>query len=407
MESLAHYLQAIADCDHSNYGLAIARLQLAEDLGKEALRQAQLFPANPSANSNLSSETGPALVQITKRHHGLVHERLGELAKDNDYIYHQNIPSESAIPHIPKMPAAKAIPVQELYQGQDISRIIGPDIFQKIVPMSVTESASLYDEEKAKLVRAETEKVDVANAEMVAALDYLKLPHSLKLLKGGFSDAIDVADEFRDWCADAASKPESLETRFTSLKSSKRKIKDILEASSKSLDQEEIFCEKMRAKYQDEWTQQPSSRLTQTLRSDIRSYGEALEAAVQSDNQLWTQYKLVQNDIKEMIIAGQNADDGAVDQLWHSRAGKASPDQANGRNGGGESLLDVDDGEGGPTVMEQIERVEDLLKKLNLIKRERAQVLKDLKDIVSFILGPDHVLTTDIYRSTMMISQTC
>jgi hypothetical protein len=33
--------------------------------------------------------------------------------------------------------------------------------------------------------------------------------------------------------------------------------------------------------------------------------------------------------------------------------------------------------------MEQIERVEDLLKKLNLVKRERAQVLKDLKDKVS------------------------
>ncbi|KAF8539308.1 BRO1-like domain-containing protein [Trichophaea hybrida] len=381
MESLAHYLQALADCDHSNYGLSIARLQLAEALGKEAVRTAQMIPNNPSTNSSLSIDAGPSLVQITKRHHGLVHEKLSELAKDNDYIYHQNIPSESAIPNIPKMPAAKAIPVQELYQGQDINRIIGPDIFQKIVPMSVTESASLYDEEKAKLVRAETEKVDLANAEMVAALDYLKLPHSLKLLKNGFEDGIDVADEFRDWCADMTSRPESMENTFTGLKMNKKKIKEILEASSKSLEQEELVCEKMRAKYLEEWTQQPSSRLTQTLRSDIRSYQEAISAAVSSDNQLWTQYKVVQSDMKEMIQAGQKADEGAVDQLWNSKAGNLNFDQANGREGG-ETLLDVDDGEGGPTVMEQIERVEDLLKKLNLIKRERAQVLKDLKDIV-------------------------
>lgn len=388
MESLAHYLQALADCDHSNYGLSIARLQLAADLGKEAVRFSQLFPNNPSSNSNLSAETGPALVQLTKRHLGVVHEKLDELAKDNDFIYHQNIPSESSIPNIPKMPAAKAIPVQELYQGQDISRIIGRDIFEKIVPMSVTESASMYDEEKAKLVRAESEKVDMANAEMVAALDYLKLPQSLKLLKGGFSDAIDVADEFRDWCADMAARPESLEGTFTSLKLNKRKIKDILETSTKSLEQEEAVCEKMRTKYLDDWTQQPSSRLTQTLRGDIRSYRDAIEAAVGSDNQLWAQYKSVQGDIKDMVQAGLNSEDGAVEQLWSSRAGKTGYEQPNGRNAG-ETLLEVDDGEGGPSVMQQIERVEDLLKKLSLIKRERAQVLKDLKGIVSLVTISD------------------
>lgn len=389
MESLAHHSQAIADCDHTNYGLSIARLQLAESLGKEAVRTAQAIPANPSANSNLSVDAGPTLVHLTKRHLGLVVEKLVGLAKDNDYIYHQNIPSESAIPNIPKMTAAKAIPVQELYQGQEITRIIGPDIFQKIVPMSVTESASLYDEEKAKLVRAETEKVDLANAEMVAALDYLKLPHSLKLLKNGFADGIDVADEFRDWCADMAAKPANMENVFTSLKSSKRNIKEILEASLKSLEQEELVCEKMRAKYQEEWTQQPSSRLTQTLRADIRSYQDAIVAAVGSDNQLWTQYKVVAADLREMVQAGQKADEGAVDQLWNGKASSSNInfEQINGRDGGGsgETLLDVDDGEGGPTVMEQIERVEDLLKRLNLIKRERAQVLKDLKDIVSLI----------------------
>ncbi|KAK3081018.1 bck1-like resistance to osmotic shock, partial [Teratosphaeriaceae sp. CCFEE 6253] len=73
-------------------------------------------------------------------------------------IYHQPLPAEGNLPSIPKLPAAKAIPVSELYQGQDIQRIIGPDIFQRIVPMSVTESASLYDEEKAKLARAEAER---------------------------------------------------------------------------------------------------------------------------------------------------------------------------------------------------------------------------------------------------------
>lgn len=388
MDSLAQYLQALSDIDNSMYGQAVARLDVAEDIAKEAVRFASAFPSNPSTNANLSPETGPILVQITKRHHGLVQEKLMELAKDNDYIYHDAVPSESALPNIPKMPAAKAIPVQELYAGQDINRIIGPDIFQKIVPMSVTESASLYDEEKAKLLRAENEKVDLANAEMVAALDYLKLPNSLKLLKNGFQDGVDVADEFRDWCADMATKPETLETRFIGLKTNKKKIIETLDRASKALDQEEGVCEKMRSKYQEEWTQQPSSRLTQTLRGDIRSYKEAVASAVQSDNQLWTQYKQVQTEVQEMTEAGDRAAQGAVDALWNSRAGPVNG-YGNSRQ---ESLLDVDDGEGGPSVMEQIQHVEDLLKKLNLIKRERAQSLTDLRNMVGFPSRKSRVL---------------
>jgi hypothetical protein len=245
--------------------------------------------------------------------------------------------------------------------------------------MSVTESASLYDEEKAKLVRAETERADLANAEMVAALDYLKLPGSLKLLKHGFDNEIEVDDEYRTWCDDIAHKPETLEERFVGLKRDKKKIVEVLDRSSRSLDQEEMVCEKMRAKYLDDWTQQPSSRLTQTLRADIRSYREAIDEAVNSDNQLFAQYRAVDGDIEEMKVAGERADEGAIDNLWLSKAGGIT----NGFGGDrGETLLDMDEGDSGVTVLEQIERVEELLKKLNLIKRERAQVLKDLKEKV-------------------------
>src|SRR5436305_9964057 len=161
MSSLAQYYQALADNDANSYGTAIARLQVAENLAKEASRIANNFPSNVPTNSNLSSETGTILNETMRRHLAHLQERLAEFTKDNDYIYHQPVPTEAGISAVPKLPAAKAIPVSELYAGQDIQRIIGPDIFQRIVPMSVTESASLYDEEKAKLIRAETERVEL------------------------------------------------------------------------------------------------------------------------------------------------------------------------------------------------------------------------------------------------------
>jgi hypothetical protein len=380
MSSVAQYYQALADDDANSHGIAIARLQAAEGSIKEANKLANSFPGNVPANSNLTSETGSSFVEITKRHLTNVQEKLSELIKDNDYIYHQTVPAEAALSVIPKLPAAKAIPVSELYAGQDIQRITGPDIFQKIVPMSVTESASLYDEEKAKLVRAETERVETANSEMAASLDYLRLPGALQVLKGGFDHELTADDEFRGWCDDMSSHDNPALT-FDFLKSSKESIIAVLDKSSRQLEMEESVCEKMRSKYEGDWTQQPSSRLTSTLKSDIRNYKDALEEAARSDNQLYTKMRQNEVDFDEMRRAGETGESDVLFQKALIQVGGRSRTNVGSPMGEG-NLLDDDFGDGGLSVMDQVTKVEEILKKLNLIKRERAQVLKDLKEKV-------------------------
>lgn len=386
MSSVAQYYQALADDDANSHGIALSRLQVAETAAKDANKLANSFPGNVPANSNLTSETGASLVEITKRHLANVQEKLSELIKDNDYIYHQTVPAEAGLAVIPKLPAAKAIPVSELYAGQDIQRITGPDIFQKIVPMSVTESASLYDEEKAKLVRAETERVETANSEMAASLDYLRLPGALQVLKGGFDQELTADDEFRGWCDDVANHDAPPST-FDFLKSSKEGIITVLDRSSKQLDMEESVCEKMRSKYEGEWTQQPSSRLTSTLRSDIRNYRDALEEAARSDSQLYSKMRQYELDFDEMRSAGETAEADVLFQKALIQIGGKSRNNVGSPIGAEGNLLDDDFEDGGLSVMDQIAKVEDILKKLNLIKRERAQLLKDLKEKVSFSWG--------------------
>ena len=349
---------------------------------KDANKSANAFPGTIPANSNLTAETGATLLEITKRHLANVQEKLTELIKDNDYIYHQTVPAHASLTVIPKLPAAKAIPVSELYAGQDIQRITGPDIFQKIVPISVTESASLYDEEKAKLVRAETERVETANSEMAASLDYLRLPGALQVLKGGFDQELTADDEFRTWCEVVASRDPPA-TTFNFLKSSKEAIVVVLDKSSKQLDMEESVCEKMRSKYEGEWTQQPSSRLTSTLRNDIRNYRDALEEAAYSDGQLYSKLRQHQVDFDEMAHAGETGEGDVLFQKALIQFGGM------GRNGGSPAVekgdLLGDDFHDGLSVQDQVAKVEEILKKLNLIKRERAQVLKDLKEKVCWI----------------------
>jgi hypothetical protein len=314
-------------------------------------------------------------------------ERLMEYTRDNDMIYHQTVPAETNLPSIPKLPAAKAIPVSELYQGQDIQRIIGPDIFQRIVPMSVTESASLYDEEKAKLIRAEGERCETADDELAATLDYLKLPGSLNILKGGLDqESMGVDEEFRNWCAELSGHSPFNPT-FEQLREDKQAILLTLEASTKQLDMEESVCEKMRSKYGAEWTQQPSSRLTNTLRTDSKSYKSAVEEASTSDAQLYSTFRQYESDFDEMRSAGETDEADVLYQraMVKAGAGKKNSNLQSPGSGGFEEGNLLDDDFADPnqlSVAEQIQQVEELIRKSQLVKRERTQVLKDLKEKV-------------------------
>lgn len=407
MTSLAHYYQALADDDANSHGAAICRLQVAQIAAREASRIANSFPGSVPSNSNLSAETGSILLEMTKKQLAMCQEKFVELNKDNDFIYHQPIPAEASLAAIPKLPAAKAIPVSELYQGQDIQRIIGPDIFQRIVPMSVTESASLYDEEKAKLVRAESERVEIANDEMAASLDYLKLPGSLNILKGGLDQEMSVDEDFRKWCEDFVGHAPFAEA-FEKLNADKSSIHSTLDQSMKQLDMEESICEKMRAKYGAEWTQQPSSRLTSTLRNDIRSYRGAVEEASMSDAQLYSTYRQFESDMDEMRSAGETDEADVLYQRAMIKAGAArgkgksigSPMSAEG------NLLDDIDDEDRQSVAEQIAAVEELMRRLNLIKRERQQVLKDLKEKVRSLPRTERCETRRLADSDRYITMT-
>lgn len=383
LASVAQYYQAVADYEANKYGEAISRLQAAQNASRESSRLANSFPGSVPSNSNLGSEAGSVLVDMTKKQIASIQELLAEYNRDNDMIYHQPVPAEANLPSIPKLPAAKPIPVSELYQGQDIQRIIGPDIFQRIVPMAVTESSSLYDEEKAKLIRAEAERIEVADSELATSLDYMKLPGSLSIIKGTVSTDIGVDDDFRSWCTELAAH-NPLSPVFDTLRSSKTTILGTLDEAMKQLDMEESVCEKMRSKYGADWTQQPSSRLTVTLRSDARNYRSAVEEASTSDAQLYATFRQHESDLDEMRSAGETDEAEVLYQraMLKVGAGKKAPGLNNSDDTDGDLLGDTFDDEERQSIADQVERVEALLQKLNLVKRERTQVFKDLKDKV-------------------------
>jgi hypothetical protein len=87
-------------------------------------------------------------------------------------------------------------------------------------------------------------------------------------------------------------------------------------------------------------------------------------------------------DFDEMGLAGQNGQADVLFQKALIQAGGKSRNNVGSPIGGEGNLLDDDFQDGGLSVMDQVAKVEEILKKLNLIKRERAQVLKDFKEKV-------------------------
>jgi hypothetical protein len=181
--SVAQYYRSIADGAAGKHGAALVRLKLADTAAQEAQRLAYTFTYTfvSSATPTLPHDAASSLHEITKAHATLCSEAKTQAQKDNDLIYHEILPSEASLPQIEKLPAAAPITIQEIFSNPDVSKLIGPDIFGKLVPLAVHESASVYSEEKAKVVRQEVERCDMNEGEIQAGLEHLGLPRLIRI----------------------------------------------------------------------------------------------------------------------------------------------------------------------------------------------------------------------------------
>jgi len=174
-------------------------------------------------------------------------------AKDNDLIYHDILPSEAALPSIDKLPPAAPITIQEVYSNADVSKLIGPDIFIRLVPLAVHESASVYSEEKAKLVRGEVERVDMGEGEIRAGLEHLGLPGVLSTWRRLADDDedgegdVEISSDLRR-LADEIVRGGPLEGQLRNLEAERERCERDLRELSGMMDNESRECERMRVR---------------------------------------------------------------------------------------------------------------------------------------------------------------
>ncbi|KAI0236996.1 bck1-like resistance to osmotic shock, partial [Massospora cicadina] len=256
-----------------------------------------------------------------------------------------------------------------------MTKVIGPDVFHRLIPLSIHESASLYSEEKAKLVRQESERVDVANVELETSLSYMELPQCLsKYKETSGSSMVDLtlpppellSSASQIYQLEANSQP--LNSLLASLRASNAAQRNTLEEVVSSLDEEFREGESLRTKYQEAWTQSPSTTAANSLRQEIRNRRELLEKAQQSDERLVSRFNAFR-DAFDILKANQERDRiGAALAEGLASSHPAAEDA---------SLVDFrreDDLAG------IIKAIEGCLSRLNLLRKERADMLQDLKE---------------------------
>lgn len=370
--SLTQYHRSLADSAAGKHGEALARLGMAESNAKEANKLASSFSPYfvNTLSTTLPSDTGSAILDLTKAHLALCTEKHTQGQKDNDLIYNARVPAENTLPVVDKVNAVTPIPIQEVYGTPEVQKTIGPDLFARLIPLSVHEGASVYSEEKAKLVRAEVEKLDVAQQEMKVQLDSLGVKSGLRRFKEIAEGVVDdgVPSTVNGWREEVQRKEKeaSVEKHLKDLERIKGSVGIELDAMSEGLAVESRECETQRVKFGHRWTQEPSGGLSKDMRNDLKNLKTSLEAAQESDKQVFTLWNSIQADVA--ILTSKQ-----LDTLF-----------ANVVSGGGDLLdveVDADDAERA-SMAGLVEKIEERLSKINKIAYERNEVLKDLKEKV-------------------------
>lgn len=268
--ALAEYYQSVVAQQKKLYGEEIARLQHADELMK-------------------ASQTRGSGSFCFRAEHNRILRALEAAKKDNDFIYHDKVPDTKSLPPIGKAPVAKPIFPSSPLSSNFI------DLFEKLVPLPVHEAMVSFENRKNQIINQECGRLKEATQLLNGVLASLNLPAAIEDLSGDSvpTSLLEKAQQLRDGGGVTA-----LNKMMQDLPELLERNREILNESSKMLDEEANCDSQLREQFKERWTRTPSQKLTGPMRSEATKYRQILNNAIQAD-------KIVQekfNKHKEAIM---------------------------------------------------------------------------------------------------------
>uniref|UniRef100_A0A672MMR5 Protein tyrosine phosphatase, non-receptor type 23, a n=1 Tax=Sinocyclocheilus grahami TaxID=75366 RepID=A0A672MMR5_SINGR len=264
--AIAHLHMGKQAEEQQKYGERVAYIQSSLDKLSEAIKMAKGQPDSVQEALRFTMD--------------IIGGKFNSAKKDNDFIYHESVPTLETLTSVKGAPLVKALPVNPTDPS-----VTGPDIFAKLVPMSAHEASSLYSEEKAKLLRIVMAKIDSRNETLEQFMDSLGLdPESVDNMEMYNT----LPSVLMEKCAALSVRPDTVKNLiqsmqvlsgvFTDVEASLREIRDVLDED----EAEERRLEEAAGK---QAVPERPSALAE-LRRDLEKYLEAHEKASFTNTEL-------------------------------------------------------------------------------------------------------------------------
>ncbi|EGN99169.1 hypothetical protein SERLA73DRAFT_90416 [Serpula lacrymans var. lacrymans S7.3] len=299
----AQYRKSIDDLEANRYGLELARLFQAEITAKKGYNMAR--------RGGVQS----AVLQDIKSLLDAVQKNLTRAERDNDLIYHQDVPASSALPPIQEVSMVQSNTPPQL---QDPKSAVGDEgiLFGEMLGWGAREAINIYNDNKQTLVKEKiSDAAQEMNDEAEDILAALNLPSSLEALEkpvGLPPSLLKKAEEVR-----LEQGPESIEASLDDVHRLAHHDMAILNEAMDILDNE--ASEDEAARKETLVSRIPSHQANRELVQKQQRYRDVLTQAAESDElvrQKWDEW--------ETNIVALTWDEGDLEALVPSNAGRAT-----------------------------------------------------------------------------------
>lgn len=272
-----------------------------------------------------------------------------ELVKDNDYIYHENVPAVVQIDSIKALDAIKPPSWEKILEPYMESVADKCDaLYKGIIPLDVYEKESIYSEEKATLLRKEIEETDTTNLEYSSFIEFTNLSRLLSDLEkqfnsGNISSNKDtqgqlIRDQIQAWCKFIQTNEfRNIEEQMNKIVSKRKQILEILPA------------------------------LPSDQKENVTKLKSSLVAASNSDEKLFA-------SVKPHIAE--------INLLNDSEKIRRKLDEFDRNMSAEPSLLDIDDTKN-DNILDLLKQVKGHAEDLRTLKEERSRNLSELRDKIN------------------------
>ncbi|CAH8462807.1 unnamed protein product [Heterobilharzia americana] len=274
--ALTAYYAGIHEEENKAFGKAIAWFQLAVKRIEDCETMAKNFKDSENPSMFVSSGTFRASATYVG---DIIRNKLTSSTKDNDFVYHESVPKIELLEQIKGVCIVKGVP----FDHND-PEVRGRDIFHRLIPMNVLESASIYSEMKASLLRTLTGEVDSKEDELDKFLSTLYLdPQTMLTPDPPLPQSI--YDRFASMDAMEQDPNRELSKQLKSLVSVSVDVdSEIKNLSIKLDDMEGCFSALLAVKGNEKMRN--FSIIVKNLKERFKSLYDACQQAKQSNNQL-------------------------------------------------------------------------------------------------------------------------